>query len=180
MLSGNDAALAEAVDSHLARGPVTDEVAYAVQRRFPGAVDSVERWIRVAAAACDWGKVGRFANLGAKLHAPGLGRVIMDLLEVNYAGLNEEDLVDILGEVRVVDAAGVIFRVVKRSLESDAPAYWLCQKAILALSELESDEANRYLSEMTTDSWPSPIRWHAAVALCIEDQLGFDEDSMMA
>lgn len=180
MLPKNDAALAEAVDAHLVRGPVTDEVVYAVQGRFPGAVDSVERWIRVAAAACDWGKVERFANLGAKLHAPGLSRVIMDLLETNHAGLNQEDLVDILGELMAADAAGVIFRVVKRSLESDAPAYWLCQKAILALSELDSDEARRYLTEMTTDSWPGLIRWHAAVALCIEDELGFDEDSMMA
>ena len=73
-----------------------------------------------------------------------------------------------------------MFRVVRRSLESDAPAYWLCQKAIFSLSELGSDEAERYLREMTSDSWPDPIRWHAAVALCIEDELGFDEDSMVS
>jgi hypothetical protein len=75
--------------------------------------------------------------------------------------------------------AGTIFRVVDRSLESDAPTYWLSQKAILALSELETDEADRYLREMTADSWPNPIRWHAAVALRVEDALGFDEDVML-
>jgi hypothetical protein len=32
---------------------------------------------------------------------------------------------------------------------------------------------------MTADSWPNPIRWHAAVALRVEDELGFDEDLML-
>ncbi|GLI00451.1 hypothetical protein [Phytohabitans aurantiacus] len=176
MLQEHDAVLAEAVDSHLVRRPVTAEVARAVQERCPEVVDSLERWISAAAAAGDWRRVERFANLGAKLQAPGLDRVIMDLLEANHAGLNQEDLVDILGEIMAVDSASVIFGIVKRSIESDAPAYWLCQKAILALSELESDEASRYLKEMTADSWPNLIRWHAAVALCVEDELGFDED----
>lgn len=179
MLQGHDGVLAEAVDSYLVRRPVTAEVARTVRERFPEAVESLERWIRAAAATRDWRRVERFANLGAALNAPGLGGVIIDLLEGDPDGLNQEDLVDILGEMAAIGAANVLFRVVQRSHVFDAPAYWLCQKAIFALSELESAEANRYLRQMTVESWPDPIRWHAAVALCIEDELGFDEDSML-
>jgi hypothetical protein len=179
MLQGDDAALAAAVDSHLGLSPVTAEVAEVVQERFPEAAGSLERWIRSAAEARDWRRVERFANLGAAWRTPGLGSAIIHVLEANFDGLNQEDLVDILGEIGAVDAAGTIFRVVNRSLESDAPTYWLSQKAILALSELETDEADRYLREMTADSWPNPIRWHAAVALRVEDELGFDEDLML-
>ncbi|WP_091646088.1 hypothetical protein [Micromonospora pallida] len=147
---------------------------------FPETVRSISGWIRDAAAVRDWRRVERFANLAAVLNAPGLGEVLQLILDADVRdGLNEEDLVDILGEVRAVAAAGTIFQVVKRSLESDAPAYWLSQKAIGALGDIDTEEARRYLREMTTESWPNPIRWHAAVDLCIEDELGFDEDSML-
>ncbi|MFB9542189.1 hypothetical protein [Micromonospora sagamiensis] len=128
----------------------------------------------------DWRRVERLANLAALLRAPGLGEVLQSILSSDVRdGLNEEDLVDILGEIGAVGAARTIFQVVERSLETDAPAYWLCQKAIGALCDIGTEEARRYLCEMTTDSWPDPIRWHAAVGLCVEDELGFDEDSML-
>ena len=174
------AGVADAVYSDIAHGPVTAELADDIQTRFPETCDSIERWIRAAAVVHDWRRVERFANLGAVLGAPGLGSVIVDLLETNPPGLNQEDLVDILGEIRAVDAASTIFRVVERSLNSDGPAYWLCQKAILSLSELDTDEAKSYLIQMTDDSWPNVVRWNAAVALGIEDELGFDEESMLA
>jgi hypothetical protein len=164
MLQGRDAEVADAVDAVLERGPVTVDMAEDFRKQF-------ER---------DWRRVERFANLGASLRAPGLGEAIVDLLETNPEGdLNQEDLVDILGEIGAAESASTIFRVVRRSVGTDAPAFWLIQKAILALSAFETAEADGYLREMTGGSWPDPIRWHAAVALCVEDELGFDEEAML-
>ncbi|MER7165695.1 hypothetical protein ABT336_06385 [Micromonospora sp. NPDC000207] len=150
-----------------------------IQHEFPAAAEYLASWIRISAEGRDWRRVERLANLAAALRAPNLSAVLVGLLEADISGLNEEDLVDILGEIRAVESAGAIFRIIKRRLDVDAPAYWLCQKAILSLSELDTDEAERYLRSMLSDWWPKPVRWHAAVVLCVEDDLGFDEGSML-
>lgn len=169
--------LADAVYAAVPEGLVTEETANAVVSRFPDAVRSVAGWIRDAAAMRDWHRVDRLVNLATPLGAPGLSAVLQEVLEAG-GGPVQEDLVDALGEIRAVEAAGLIYRVVRRSLVSDAPAYRLSQKAILALADLETNEARGYLREMTTDTWPDVIRWNAAGALCIEDELGFDEDAV--
>ncbi|MFI9529333.1 hypothetical protein [Micromonospora rosaria] len=167
------------VDRIISQGPVTAAIAERVKDEFPEVSQSLVSWIRDAANECDWSRVGRFSNLAAALRVVGLSEVLSELLDRGESGLNEEDLVDILGEVKAVESAGVIFRTLRRRLDSDSPAYWLSQKAIFALSELETDEANKFLEEMTKDGWPGVIRWHAAVALRIEVELGFDEDAML-
>jgi hypothetical protein len=168
----------DVVDSLLV-GFITPERAAEIEARFPIVADSIGGWIKDSAAAQNWSRVERLANLAARLQPPGLGDILRELLDADIAELNNEDVVDILGEIHEAGAAGSIFRLVERSAESDAPAYWLCQKAILSLSELETDEANGYLLTLTRPSWPGPIRWHAAVALQIEDDLGFEEDRML-
>lgn len=178
MSQGENEARVGVVDS-LAHGFITKERAGEIAIEFPEIVPLVAGWIQQAADAQDWRRVERLANLAARFPAPGLGAVLTDLLDANIPELNTEDVVDILGEIREVAAADSLFRVVERSIESDSPAYWLSQKAIGSLSDLKTNEANDHLRAMTDKSWPDPIRWHAAVALGIEDELGFDEDEML-
>ncbi|MCQ8774180.1 hypothetical protein [Streptomyces telluris] len=175
MRPGGGERLVDLVDSMI-KGFITVERARGIEAEVPGVGDAIAGWIRESAAAQDWRRVERLANLAAPLQAPGLGDVLCDLLDAEIAELNNEDVVDILGEIRAAGAAGSIFRLVERSIGSDAPAYWLCQKAILSLSELETNEAEGYLRAMTDPAWPDPIRWHAAVALMIEESLGLKEE----
>ncbi|KOG90570.1 hypothetical protein ADK38_07970 [Streptomyces varsoviensis] len=86
---------------------------------------------------------------------------------------------DILGEIREVDAVACLFRVAEKSVSEDAPAYWLCQKVISSLGEIGTPEAYECIREMTAQSWPDIVRWHAAVEVGIEDELGFDESHML-
>ena len=179
MPSNGNGSRADLVDS-LIVGYVAPEDARAIAAQYSDVTGSIVGWIREAATAEDWRRVERFANLAAPLQPLGLGEALQELLDANITELNNEDLVDILGEIRAVESANSIFRVVERSMESDAPAYWLCQKAIGALCDLDTDEANGYLHAMTAKPWPQAIRWYAAVALQIEEELGFDEDQMLS
>jgi HEAT repeat protein len=163
----------------IGQGFLTDERVRAVRDAYPQVSQSIVRWIGDSAAVGDWRRVEGFASLGSALRAPGLDRVLCEILASDPSGLNKEDVVEILGEIRAIDCASTIFRVMTDSLESDAPAYWLSQKAILALEDLDTDESRQLLFSMTSDDWPQIIRWHAAVALNIEDELGFDEDEML-
>ncbi|MBB5122735.1 hypothetical protein [Streptomyces eurocidicus] len=160
-------------------GFITVERTREIEAMSPGLANAIADWIREAAAVQDWRRVERLANLAAPLQAPGLGDALRDLLDADIAELNNEDMVDLLGEIRATGAASSIFRLVTRSITADAPAYWLCQKSILSLSEFGTEEANEYLRVLTTSTWPAPIRWHSAVALGIEDSLGFEEGQML-
>lgn len=178
MESENKSPIFELIDS-LITGFVTPEQAYEIARKYPSTSSSIAGWIHESAARGEWRRVERLANLAAPLAAPGLADVLRKLIDAEVSGLNVEDIVEILGEVRAVHAAASIFRLLERSLNSDAPAYWLSQKIIFALHELDTVEADGYLWSMTRSDWPNPIRWHAAVALGVEEGLGFDEDQML-
>ncbi|MGV9326798.1 hypothetical protein [Streptosporangium sandarakinum] len=168
----------EKVDS-LIDGYISPERAQEIAKRYPAVSSTVVGWIKESAAQRNWRRVERFANLAAALKAAGLGGAVVELVDSDVKGLNYEDLIDILGEIREEVSANSMFRLAERSREHDAPAFWLCQKAILSLSELNTDEARDKLRMMTTAAWPSAVRWHAAVALGIEEQLGFVEDHML-
>jgi hypothetical protein len=161
---------------------VTERDARIIATQHPEVVDAIVSWIREAAQAMDWQRVGKFANLAAHLRPPGLGAVLQEILDSDFhgaPGLNAEDLVEILGEIGATDSVACLFRVAERSVSSDAPAYWLIQKVILSLGELGTPGALELLHAMTAPPWPDPVRWHAAVTLGIEDDLGFDEDRML-
>lgn len=161
---------------------VTKRDAQAIEAQYPEVNDRIISWIRESAREMDWDRVGKFANLAAQLNPPGLGAALQEILDSDARhspGLNREDLADILGEIMAVDSADCLFRLAQESVQSDAPAYWLLQKIILALGEFNTPQSNEHLRSMTEDSWPDPVRWHAAVMLGIEDDLGFDEDQML-
>ncbi len=177
-MSPSDKADVDVVDSMVV-GFITDARAGEIEAACPGVAASIVGWVRDSAADRNWPRVERLANLAARLQPPGLGEALRELIDADIKELNNEDLVDILGEIQDADSASSIFGLVQRSFTSDAPAYWLCQKAILSLSTLETVKADAYLLALTKPNWPNPIRWHAAVALQIEDSLGFIEDDML-
>ncbi|MER6640200.1 HEAT repeat domain-containing protein [Streptomyces microflavus] len=150
-----------------------------IAAKHPEVNHSIASWIREAAHAGNWTRVDKFANLAAPLRAPGLGEALQEILESDAVGFNKEDLVEILGEIREADAATCLFRVAEGSVHSDAPAYWLCQKVISSLGEIGTPEALSQIRQMTAQAWPDVIRWHAAVELGIEDELGFNESQML-
>lgn len=161
---------------------VTKRDAQAIETQYPEIRNLIVPWIQEAAQAMDWERVGKFANLAAHFNPPGLGDALQGILDSDARhspGLNREDLAEILGEIMAVDSADCLFRLAHESVQSDAPAYWLLQKIILALGEFDTPQSNDHLRSMTDDSWPDPVRWHAAVMLGIEDDLGFDEDQML-
>ncbi|MEU2272496.1 hypothetical protein ABZ568_39855 [Streptomyces olindensis] len=168
----------DAVDA-LVEGFVTEQRAQSIAAEYPEVAESVVAWIREAACARHWPRVERLANLAAALQAPGLGETLREILDADVPELNNEDLVDILGQIRATDAAASLYRAAERSVQVDAPAYWLCQKVIASLSEIATREALGYVRNMTASRWPDVVRWHAAVELGAEEELGFDEGRML-
>ncbi|MFD4754277.1 HEAT repeat domain-containing protein [Streptomyces sp. NPDC058426] len=173
---GEERSQADLVEA-LADGTGRDARSIAAGR--PEVTQLIASWIREAAHAGNWTRVDKFANLAAPLQAPGLGGALQEILDSDAVGFNKEDLVEILGEIRETDAVACLFRVAEGSVDEDAPAYWLCQKVISSLGEIGTPEALERLRRMTSQSWPDVVRWHAAVELGVEDELGFDEDQML-
>ncbi|WP_156077253.1 HEAT repeat domain-containing protein [Saccharothrix sp. NRRL B-16314] len=169
---------ADRVES-LVNGFLAERDARSIAELHPGVCDGIVSWIREAAHVGRWTRVEKFANLAAPLRVAGLGEVLQEILDSGAAGLNKEDLVDILGEIREAGSVACLFRVAEGSVSKDAPAYWLCQKVISSLGEIGTPEAFECIRQMTAQSWPDTVRWHAAVELGIEDELGFDEGQML-
>ncbi|MFI8524873.1 HEAT repeat domain-containing protein [Promicromonospora sukumoe] len=159
----------------LVTGFLTEQESRSISELHPGLRGVIVSWIREAAHAGNWTRVGKFANLAAPLRVGALGEVLQEILDSDAPGLNKEDLVEILGEIRETGAVSSLFRIAEGSVSKDAPAYWLCQKVISSLGEIGTPEALDRIRQMTAQSWPDAIRWHAAVELDIEDDLGFDE-----
>jgi hypothetical protein len=99
----------------LANGFLAEQEARSIAELHPGVSDVIVSWIREAAREGDWVRVGKFANLAAPLRVEGLGEVLQEILDSAAAGVNEEDLVDILSEIREADAVDCLFRVAEGS-----------------------------------------------------------------
>lgn len=176
----DEIALADLIESQL--NGVTERDAQTIAAEHPEVVGAIVTWIREAAQAMNWRRAGKFANLAARLHPPGLAAVLQEIFDSYFPGtpgLNGEDLVEILGEIGSSDSVSCLFRVAERFVIDDAPDFWLIQKVILSLREIGTTEALDDLRSMTASSWPDPVRWHAAVMLGIEDDIGFNEDEML-
>ncbi|MQS06334.1 hypothetical protein [Streptomyces alkaliphilus] len=170
---------AAGLDDSLLAGPITRQRAQALAATHPAVMTDLAEWTRQAIRERDWRRVEKLANLAAPLRAPGVAAVLRELLDADIREVNNEDLVEILGELGAAEAAGSVFRAAKRLLESDAPGYWLAQKAVLSLGEIGTPEALECLRVMTLPSWPDVVRWEAAVELGVEEELGFDEETMV-
>ncbi|OEV29140.1 hypothetical protein AN219_18135 [Streptomyces nanshensis] len=121
----------------------------------------------------------RFANLAVWLAPDGLDDVLIPVLKERPQGVLEEDLVDILGQLRAESAVPAIRDLIKSEKDRDSPYFSLTTKCIQALGEIGSDDGDETLREVATGEYPNVLKWHAAVELGIEDELGFEEDEML-
>src|SRR5688500_19249809 len=94
---------ADLVES-LVNGFLTKQDARSIAELHPGISGDIVFWIREAAEVGDWARVEKFVNLAAPLQVAGLDEILQEILDSDAAGINEEDLVDILGEIRDVSA----------------------------------------------------------------------------
>ncbi|WP_371669794.1 hypothetical protein OG985_20420 [Streptomyces sp. NBC_00289] len=178
-----DGALLERVDSLLADGGyVGRERAAEVAAAVPEARARILDWVRSAADSGDFRRFERLAALAVHLHPEGLAPILVPLLASDAAGVNTEDLVDMLGELRAPESVDAISHVVREKRNADGPFYPLGIKGVQSLGEIGTPEAHQFLRGIATSGpgeWPDPLRWHAAEELGIEDELGFDEDEML-
>ncbi len=178
-----DDALMERADGIVAgRGYVGRERAAEVAVAVPEARTRILVWLRNLSDGGDWRRFERLAGVAVHLHPDGLAPIMASVLASGVPGVNVEDLVDMLGELRAPEAVEAIFSLVQGRKGVDGPLYALCVKGIQSLGEIGTPEANRFLKDIATSepsAWPAPLRWHAAEELGIEDELGFDEDEML-
>ncbi|MFC9506087.1 hypothetical protein [Streptomyces sp. NPDC057002] len=164
------------------RGYVGRERAEEVAAEVPEARTHILGWLRTVSEAGDWRRFERLAGVAVHLHPDGLAPVLASALASHAAGLNSEDLVDMLGELRAPEGVEPISALVQEKRDVDGPFFSFCVKGIQALGEIGGADAERFLRSIATNepgSWPDALRWHAAEELGIEDELGFDEDDML-
>jgi len=118
---------ADLVES-LVDGLLAEQDAKSIAEFRPGLREVIVSWIRGAVYVGNWSRVEKFANLAVPLRVAGLTEVLQEILDLGATGLNKEDLVDILGEIREPSAVFSLFRVAEDSMSQDAPP-------ILAMSE---------------------------------------------
>ncbi|WP_145969027.1 HEAT repeat domain-containing protein [Streptomyces hyaluromycini] len=177
-----DRALLERVDSLVTGGYVGAERAEESAVAVPAARQRVLDWLRITSAEGDWRRFERLAVLALHVHPEGLGPILATVLATRPAGVNTEDLVDLLGELRAPEGVEPVATLVRERKSTDGPYFAFCVKALQALGEIGTPEAVRFLRGIATGdpaAWPDPLRWHAAEELGIEDELGFDEDRML-
>ncbi|MFD4604885.1 hypothetical protein ACFWPQ_43585 [Streptomyces sp. NPDC058464] len=180
-----DRALLERVDALVTGGYIDAERAEETAAAVPAARQRVLDWLRITSTEGDWRRFERLAGLALHLHPEGLGPILATVLAARPAGpagVNTEDLVDLLGELRAPEGVAAVAALVRERKSTDGPYFTFCVKALQTLGEIGTPEAVGFLRGIATGdptAWPDPLRWHAAEELGIEDKLGFDEDRML-
>ncbi|MEU2338728.1 hypothetical protein ABZ608_35045 [Streptomyces sp. NPDC013172] len=177
-----DRALLERVDSLVTGGYIGAQRAEDAAAAVPAARQRVLDWLRITSAEGDWRRFERLASLALHLHPEGLGPILAAVLVSGPAGVNTEDLVDLLGELQAPEGVEPVAALVRERKSTDGPYFTFCVKALQVLGEIGTPEAVGFLRSVATGdpaAWPDPLRWHAAEELGIEDELGFDEDRML-
>lgn len=171
---------ADRINSIVGVGYASAEKARQAEAEIPGIRDELLPLLRLFTREGNWGKVANLSNVAVHLHPEGLGEVLADALRAEDIDDRAEDLVEILGELRYQPAADAVFGYLKRMIPREhAPYYAISVKCVQTLGALGTPAARKMLSELTSDQWPDPVRWHAAFELGTEAELGFDEDSML-
>ncbi|MFG2347219.1 hypothetical protein [Streptomyces phaeochromogenes] len=184
-MSGDAAAedaLMERVDSLIGQGYVGREKSVEVADAFPEVRARILDWLRLAFESGDWRRFERQAGVAVHLHPEGLGSTLAPVLASRAQGMNSEDLIDMLGELRAPEGVEPISSLVRERKDSDGLFFALCIKGLQSLAEIGTPGALQFLrvvARSASGEWPDPLRWHAAEELGIEDELGFDEDLML-
>lgn len=166
----------------LGQGYVDEVKAAEVAVEVPESPSRILDWLRIARDSRDWRRLERLAAVALHLHPDGLGPILAAVVASRAPGVNMEDLVDMLGELRAVEAVQPIGALLRERKDVDGPFYSFCVKGIQALGEIGTPEAHELLRGIAVgepQEWPAPLRWHAAEELGIEDELGFNEDQML-
>ena len=150
-----------------------------VEGQLPGAGVRIASLLRMLAQRPDWIRFNALENIAVDLSdAPGLDRVLIDVVRSGEGAGYLEDRIEILGEFATPAAVEAITQVFTGRVHSDGPAYWLCLKCVQALGNIGSSPAKAFLRDIAEGEHPPRLKWEAAVELGIEDLLGFDEDEM--
>jgi hypothetical protein len=171
--------LVDQVDELLGKGYLGRDRVEAVASAVPELEAAVIPLLQRFASMKDWRRFEKYAIVAANIHPDALGEILCDVLDSREGGFNAEDLVDLLGEIHYARGVSSIANFIARELPTDAPYFGLSEKCIHSLGEIDTSEAQQALRELTQYQWPNPVRWHAAVELGIEEELGFDEDEML-
>ncbi|MFJ4439281.1 HEAT repeat domain-containing protein [Streptomyces sp. NPDC088923] len=163
----------------LGGGYLEEEVIQGAARSIPDIAPNVISWLHHFRSEQDWRRLEKFSEVARVLHPEGLGAILCDVLDSDSDGVLKEDLIEILGEIEYSEAVPVIEKVLRDSVLSDAPYYLLCVKCIHSLGRIGTAAARDVLHQFVDSAWPDQIRWHSAVELEIEEELGFDEDEML-
>lgn len=172
----------ERVDALVTGGYIDARRAEETSAAVPAARQRVLDWLRIASTEGDWRRFERLASLALHLHPEGLGPVLAAVLVSGPPGVNTEDLVDLLGELRAPEGVEPVATLVRERKSTDGPYFTFSVKALQTLGEIGTPEAVEFLRSIATGdpaTWPDPLRWHAAEELGIEDELGFDEERML-
>ncbi|WP_046734623.1 HEAT repeat domain-containing protein [Streptomyces humi] len=172
----------ERADSLVTGGYISTRRAEETAAAVPAARQRVLDWLRITSAEGDWRRFERLAALALHLHPEGLGPILAAVLVSRPAGVNTEDMVDLLGELRAPEGVEPVAALVRERKSTDGPCFTFCVKALQTLGEIGTPEAVGFLRGIATGdpaAWPDTLRRHAAEELGIEDELGFDEDGTL-
>ncbi|MGW1627501.1 HEAT repeat domain-containing protein [Streptomyces sp. NPDC002172] len=139
-----------------------------IKSRFTSAGLEVLDWLRITSAEGDWRRFERLAALALYLPSEGLGPVLATVLAERPAGVNTEDLVDLLGELRAPEGVEPVAALVRERKSTDGPHFTFCVEALQSLGEIGTHEAVGFLRGIATGDpavWTDPLRWHAAEEL---------------
>lgn len=128
----------------------------------------------------DWVRFNTFINLAVWLQPEALGKLLASVLKSQPYGVNVDDVVEILGEVRKLDAIPAISKVFEGRWPLEDPGHSFSIKCILAIKDIGGESADKLLRDVATGDYPNTLKWHAAEELDITEELGFDEEEMLS
>ncbi|SOD60134.1 hypothetical protein SAMN06297387_10225 [Streptomyces zhaozhouensis] len=179
--SGQDWEEISRIDASLPRGFLGENETERIRESFPDAPQRIVGWLRLLTNEEEWATFNRFALLAAEFAPPGLVDVLRPVLQAAPTAANQEGLVEILGDLADPAATSTVIAYFDRTWPQETPFYSSSVKALEALGAIGTEEAQSFLRSLAEDHGkPAPLRWYAAVELQIEDELGFDEDTMLA
>lgn len=148
------------------------EVARSAIPELPNKIIDIVQYL---ADSGDWARFNRYIIAAAELHPDDLGGILVSVLSSDVIGPNREDIVEILGELRYSPGISAIKNYMMTSTLGSPPYFSAAIKCVYALGDIDTHASREVLKGMTGENWPNVLRWHAAVALGVEDDLDFDE-----
>lgn len=145
---------------------------------FPQAQECVVEWINEAIDCRDLGKYHTLVNFAVHIKPPGLAEILIKLIKERDEKYLLEDVAEMLGELGSMEAVDALSSLLNERARFDAAEDALCLKCIWSLAAIDTEKSRASLMKIAIGNYPDLLKWHAAYELQIEEELGFDEDSM--